>query len=110
MEGHKDPFKRRTFPWGHVEPIFMAHFKALGAIRKREETLRLGDIQFFHAGDRRLGFTRTLNGRKLKIYVNRNSDPWEIPAGNVLLGHNLQSVAPDWLCLAPMGFCITESK
>ena len=88
----------------------MAHFKALGAIRKREETLRLGDIQFFYASDRRLGFARTLNGRKLKIYVNRNSDPWEIPAGNVLLGHNLQSVAPDWLCLAPMGFCITEEK
>ena len=35
---------------------------------------------------------------------------WEIPAGKVLLGHNLQSVAPDWLCLAPMGFCITEDK
>ena len=108
MEGHKDPFNRRTFPWGKEEPILMAHFKALGAIRKREETLRLGDIQFFHNSDRRLGFSRCLNGRKLKIYVNRNSDPWEIPAGNVLLGHNLQSVAPDWLCLAPLGFCITE--
>ena len=35
---------------------------------------------------------------------------WEIPAGNVLLGHNLQTVAPDWLCLGPMGFCITEDK
>ena len=110
MEGHKDPFNRRTFPWGNEEPILMAHYRALGAIRQREETLRLGDIQFFHASDRRLGFTRSLKSQKLKIYVNRNSDPWEIPAGNVLLGHNLQSVAPDWLCLAPMGFCITESK
>jgi len=108
MEGHKDPFNRRTYPWGKEEPILLAHYKALGAIRKQEEVLRLGDIQFFYAGDRRLGFSRILNGRKLKIYVNRNSDPWEIPAGNVLLGHNLQSVAPDWLCLAPMGFCITE--
>ena len=110
MEGHKDPFNRRTYPWGHEEPILMAHYKTLGAIRKRNEVLRLGDIQFFYAADRRLGFTRTFNGRKLKIYVNRNSDPWEIPAGIVLLGHNLQSVAPDWLCLAPMGFCITEEK
>ncbi len=108
MEGHKDPFNRRTYPWGREEPILMAHFKALGAIRKREEVLRLGDITFFEAGDRRIGFTRSLNGRKLKIYVNRNADPWEIPSGNVLLGHNLQTVAPDWLCLAPLGFCITE--
>ena len=108
MEGHKDPFNRRTYPWGAEEPILMAHFKALGAIRKREEVLRLGDIAFFEAGDRHLGFKRTLNGRKVKIYVNRNSDPWEIPAGTVLLGHNLQTVAPNWLCLGPMGFCITE--
>jgi len=110
MEGHKDPFNRRTYPWGREEPILMAHYKALGAIRKREDVLRLGDIQFFQSGDRRLGFSRTLNGRKLKIYVNRNADPWEIPAGTVLLGHNLQTVAPDWLSLAPMGFCITEEK
>jgi len=108
MEGHKDPFNRRTYPWGAEEPILMAHYKALGAIRKREEVLRLGDIAFFEASDRRIGFTRSLKGRKLKIYVNRNADPWEIPAGNVLLGHNLQTVAPDWLCLGPMGFCITE--
>ena len=110
MEGHKDPFNRRTYPWGREEPLLMSHYKALGALRKREEVLRLGDIQFFEAADRHLGFTRTLNGRKLKIYVNRNSDPWEIPAGAVLLGHNLQTVAPDWLCLGPMGFCITEDK
>ena len=108
MEGHKDPFNRRTFPWGKEEPILMAHFKALGAIRKREEVLRLGDIQFFYNTDRRLGFSRTLNGRTLKIYVNRNSDPWEIPAGRVLLGHNLQTVTPDGMGLAHMGFCITE--
>ena len=109
MEGHKDPFNRRTYPWGQEEPILLAHFKALGAIRKQEEALRLGDIQFFHNTDRRLGFCRTLNGRKLRIYVNRNADPWEIPAGRVLFGHNLQTVAPDWLSLAPMGFCVTEA-
>ena len=110
MEGHKDPFNRRTYPWGHEEPILMAHFKALGAIRKQEAALRLGDIQFFHAGDRRLGFSRSLNGRKLRIYVNRNADPWDIPSGNVLLGHNLQTIAPDWLSLGHMGFCITEER
>ena len=110
MEGHKDPFNRRTYPWGREEPALLAHFKELGAIRKQEEVLRLGDIAFFASSDRRLGFTRTLNGKKLSIYVNRNADPWEIPAGSVLLGHNLQTVAPDRLCLASMGFCITEEK
>ena len=108
MEGYKDPFNRRTYPWGQEEPALMAHYKALGRIRKQEEILRLGDICFFRANDHRLGFVRELNGRKLRIYVNRNADPWEIPAGRVLFGHNLQTVAPDLLILAPMGFCITE--
>jgi len=40
--------------------------------------------------------------------VNRSGDPWEVPAGKVLYGHNLQTVAPDWLSLSPMGFCIVE--
>ena len=108
MEGYKDPFNRRTYPWGREEPSLKAHYKALGMIRRQEDVLRLGDIQFFQANDHRLGFVRDLDGRKLKIYVNRNADPWEIPAGRVLFGHNLQTVAPDWLILAPMGFCITE--
>ena len=80
-------------------------------VEKRESerpTLRLGDIQFFQASDRHLGFERKLNGKTLKIYVNRNADPWEIPAGRVLLGHNIKTIAPNMLCLASMGFCITE--
>ncbi|MFR2041940.1 MAG: hypothetical protein ACLS4A_03060 [Oscillospiraceae bacterium] len=44
----------------------------------------------------------------LKIYCNRCGDPWDIPAGKILMGHNLQTVAPDWLTLAPKGFCIVE--
>ena len=34
--------------------------------------------------------------------------PWDISAGKVLLGTNLQTVAADWLTLAPRGFCIVE--
>ena len=108
MEGFKDPFNRRTYPWGREDPELMAHYRALGALRKSQEVLRLGDVQFFHAVNRQLGFTRTYNGKTLKIYVNRSSDPWDIPAGTVLLGRNLRSVAPTWLSVAPMGFCVVE--
>jgi glycosidase len=108
MEGYRDPFNRRPYPWYHEDPEIMAHFLRLGQLRKNFEVLRLGDIRFFEAGDKHLGFTRSYKGRTFRIYCNRSGDPWEIPTGTVLLGHNLQTVAPDWLCLGPMGFCITE--
>ena len=108
MEGHKDPFNRRTYPWGREDPELLTHYRALGALRKAEEALRLGDIQFTCAEDGKLAFTRGYSGQQLRIYINRSDDPWEIPAGKVLLSHQLQTVTPAGLCLAPMGFCITE--
>ena len=108
MEGYKDPFNRRPYPWGREDEEFLAHFRRLGQLRKNEEALRLGDIRFFQAGDKHLGFTRSYGSRTLRIYCNRSADHWDIPAGKVLLGYNLQVVAPDWLTIGPRGFCITE--
>ena len=45
----------------------------------------------------------------MKVYVNRSGDPWEIPYSPMILGCNLQTVAPDWLTLAPRGFCVVEA-
>ncbi len=108
MEGYKDPFNRRTYPWGREDREMVSHFKRLGQLRRDHEALRLGDIRFFEAEDKHLGFTRTYGGKIVKIYVNRSGDPWDIPAGKVAFGYNLQTVAPDWLTLAPRGFCLVE--
>ena len=109
MEGYKDPFNRRPYPWGREDMDLMEHFKRLGRLRKRCVELRLGDIQFFQAGDKHLGFTRSYNGKTLKVYANRSADTWEIPYGKILLGHNLQTISSDYLVLGPRGFCITEA-
>ena len=108
MEGQKDPFNRRTYPWGREDRELLNFFRTLGQLRKTSDVLRQGDIHFFEAGNQHLGFSREWNGKRVRIYVNRSGDNWEIPAGQVLLGHNLNTVAPNWLVLAPMGFCITE--
>ena len=108
MEGYKDPFNRRPYPWGREDEDILAHFRRLGQLRKDQEALRLGDIHFFQAGDKHLGFTRSYQGKTLRIFCNRRGDSWNIPAGRILLGVNLQVVAPDWLTLGPRGFCITE--
>ncbi len=110
MEGYKDPFNRRTYPWGRENQQLLEHYRVLGSLRKQLDALRLGDISFFQAEDQKLGFCRTHAGQKLRICINRSSENWEIPAGKVLLGHNLRTVAPTWLTLAPMGYCILEDS
>ncbi len=108
MEGHKDPFNRRTYPWGREDAALLEHYRALGQLRGENPALRLGDIRFFRAEEGRLGFRRTGGGQTLLIYVNRSPEFWEIPAGRVLLSRHLRAVARDRLALAYQGFCIVE--
>ena len=108
MEGHKDPFNRRTYPWGRENPELMRHFRRLGQMRKEIEALRLGDIRFFSAQDGRVGFIRSWEGKKYRVYCNRSGEVWDVPSGNLLLGHRLHTVAPNWLAIGKNGFCIVE--
>ena len=108
MEGHKDPFNRRTYPWGKENRLLLEHHKQLGRLRKENPALQLGDIAFFQSGDKKIGFSRSYQGKKLRIYINCGSEPWEIPAGKVLYAHKLQTLAPTWLSVGAMGLCITE--
>ncbi len=109
MEGHNDPFNRRTYPWGRENEAPLAYFRQLGQLRKDYEALRLGDIRFFHAEGQKIGFAREYEGKTLRCYVNCGGENWDISGGKVLYGYNLHSVAPDWVSLAPMGLCITEA-
>lgn len=108
MEGYKDPFNRRTYPWGKEDRELLSHFRHLGKLRKMSPCLRTGSMEFFQSGGGRIGFTRQEDGKKLRIYLNRSEQDWEIPGGKLLYGHGMRTVAPDWLCLSPMGFCVTE--
>lgn len=108
MEGHNDPFNRLTYPWGKENPTLLRHFRQLGQLRKDHAALRLGDIRFFQAGNGRIGFSRQYGEKQIRIYVNHSSGSWEISGGQLLFGHNVHSVAPSWISLSPMGFCITE--
>ena len=108
MEGYRDPFNRRPYPWGREDPEFLEHFQRLGQLRKDYISLRLGDIRFFEAADKHIGFTRSYRDETLRIYVNRSADVWEIPAGSIVLGYSLQLVTKDALTIGPRGFVIVK--
>ena len=108
MEGYKDPFNRRTYPWGREDRDLLDHFRHLGQLRKTCEALRLGNIEFFKSDDRRIGFTRTYGDSKIRIYLNRGAEPWEVAPGKILFGHNIRTLTPDALVLGQKGFCVIE--
>ncbi len=108
MEGGKDPFNRRTYPWGREDQTLLTHFQNLGRLRKECAPLREGSIDFFRFDGGCLGYVRVLNSKKLRICINRSQAAWDVPAGRLLLGYNLKTPAPDWLTLEAMGFCILE--
>ena len=108
MEGCKDPFNRRTFPWGKENPMLQLHFRQLGALRQTEAAIRLGDIQFFRADSGMLGYTRSYNGRRIHICVNRGTANWVLPGRKILLQHNLQTYSREQLVLEPLGWCVLE--
>ena len=108
MEGHNDPFNRRTYPWGREDRLLLKHFQKLGSLRKECKALRLGDTEFLHAGNGRVSFSRCIDGEKVTVYVNHSAENWDIPAAQVLYGQKLHAVAPDWLSLGCMGFCVTK--
>ena len=108
MEGYKDPFNRRPYPWGREDWDLLSHYRRLGQLRAKYPALRLGDIQFQEAGDKHLSYTRSYEGKTLRICANRSGDHWEVPGGKLLLGYNLHVVSDDCLILGPRGFCILE--
>ena len=104
MEGHKDPFNRRTYPWGKENADLLAHFRALGEWKKNSTALRLGEIRFRTAEDGHIAFDRVYGEEKVRIYVNVSKEPWEIPYAPAEMRHKAQQVAPGWVRLGQYGF------
>ena len=107
MEGYKDPFNRRTYPWGREDGELMEHFRQLGSLKKLP-ALRDGDIEFVYARDGKLLFHRTDGEQKILIYVNHSPESWDIPTGQVLYSKGMHAAAPKWFHLDSMGFAIIQ--
>ena len=78
LQGQKDPFNRKTYPWGQEDETLIAHYRSLGAMRKKHLPLRLGNIRFLQAENGRLVFCREYGGKKVTVAIDRAEDTWNI--------------------------------
>jgi len=74
LQGYKDPFNRRCYPWGHEDHDLINYVKELGRIRKAYRVFKNGRLQFLPAQDDVMAFARVLEsaGVSVQIYVNRS--------------------------------------
>jgi len=64
MEGYRDPFNRRTYPWGKEttwQKDLLESFRKVSGLRRKYEVLRCGEISMVHAEGDDLIFERTLD-------------------------------------------------
>ncbi len=108
MEGYKDPFNRRTYPWGREDSQLLDHFKMLGQLKKHP-ALACGETEFLYAQDGRVAFCRRLKGQTVTVCINHSIGTWDVPAGKLLHSRYAHAAAPDWLAVDSMGFAIVEN-
>ncbi len=82
MEGYRDPFCRRPFPWGHMDAELLAAYRTIGNIRAAEPLLKNGVLHLMQMNEDTAVFTRTPWGEeqyKLYIPVNRSDKEIRLP-------------------------------
>ena len=72
LEGYKDPFNRRCYPWGQEDQDLIDYTRELGRIRRAHRVFRDGRMRFLPRNDAVMAFARYHDNRAVQIYVNRS--------------------------------------
>lgn len=75
MEGYKDPFNRKFYPWGRENQELLEHYRALGRMRKECSCLKDGDYRTVSEMLGCLAFVRENKNDEIMVIVNRNEHP-----------------------------------
>ncbi|MBQ9117051.1 MAG: glycoside hydrolase family 13 protein [Clostridia bacterium] len=74
MEGWRDPFNRRPFPWGRENTEILEFYRVLGALRRSERDLRRGDFKVVCCDGGVFGFRRG----GLTVIANRGEHAFSV--------------------------------
>lgn len=75
MQGYKDPFNRKFFPWRNENTVLTEHYKALGTMRKGCSCLKEGEYYTVSEMAGCLAFVRKSDKEEIMVIVNRNEHP-----------------------------------
>ena len=111
MDGYRDPFNRKYFPWGREDEALQAFYASLAQLKREAPALRRGDVTVLEAGNGRLLFLRRSETQTLAVCCNRSAQPWRLPSGGRLrLGGGLLECTEDFVVLDSCGYCVIEKQ
>lgn len=81
MEGYKDPFCRRTYPWGNEDGELLSWFEWLGKMRGSLECLKNGEFEPVYAEKSTLAYIRRGEKDSILVAINAawNSEAIKLP-------------------------------
>ena len=74
MQGGRDPFCRRPYPWGKEDGDIVNHYRTLGEIRKNE-VFKNGDFSVISSGDGYIVFERSNKDTRIITAANVGNTP-----------------------------------
>lgn len=121
LQGYKDPFNRRCYPWGNEDHDLINYVKELSRVRKSIPNMKEGRTYFVFndtsiIDDRLIGFTREGKPYDYIIFVNRSGDTVYVGG---LSGHmpRFRALEPyvgeyrdDTLKVEPYGYTILKAE
>lgn len=121
MQGYKDPFNRRCYPWGHEDQELIEYISELSRVRKSIPNMRFGRAYFVLndeeiTDDRLAGFTRQGDDMDYIVFVNRSGDNVVLENVSRIL-YRFTDFAPayghfadDRLTVSPYGYTIIKAR
>ena len=78
LDGYKDPFNRKPYPWKSGKAEIRSFYQKIGAIRSADSVYKDGDFSLIQIDDERLVFAREKDGRINFTVVNNSNDDMQI--------------------------------
>lgn len=72
MEGYKDPFNRRCYPWGNENTELVEWYKKLGEIRKNNKVFVDGNFEILSAVAGCVAYSRKKDSEAILVIANSN--------------------------------------
>ena len=95
VEGGRDPFCRRTYPWGREDRELLEHYKKLGELRK-DPIFAEGGFKVIDSGVGYIIYERSLGDRRITVISNVSGMDMEtdIRGRDMMSGEVFDGTAP----------------
>lgn len=115
LQGYKDPFNRRCYPWGNEDKELIEYTKELSRVRKSISSMKDGRTYFVYHDENVVAFTRT-GETDAVVFVNRSGNTAYLNNVSEILGRfsDLNALTGEFkdntLKIDPYGYAIISAK